>query len=94
MATCKDCLFKCYTDDVDRVEETCNFFLPKDNYAEVVRCKDCKYCVVMSEGMCCDRALPTKRMEDYYIHGSTVLARVDGDAFCSRGERRTDENND
>ena len=37
MATCKDCLFKCYTDDADRVEETCNFFLPKDKYAEVVR---------------------------------------------------------
>ena len=56
-----------------------------------VRCGECKYCVVMSEGMCCDRALPTKRMEDYYIHGSTVLARFDGDAFCSRGERRTYE---
>ena len=56
-----------------------------------VRCRDCRHCVVMSEGMCCDRALPTKRMEDYYIHGSTVLARVDGDAFCSRGERRNDE---
>ena len=43
MATCKDCFFKCYTDDADCVEATCNFFLPKDKYAEVVRCKDCKH---------------------------------------------------
>ena len=40
-----------------------------------VRCKDCKYCVVMSEGMCCNRALPTKRMEDITF---TVL-------LCGRG---------
>ena len=55
-----------------------------------VRCKDCKHKTVTSDGMVCECALPTKRMQDYYIYGSTILARVEPDAFCSYGERRTD----
>ena len=57
---------------------------------EVVRCKDCKHCTVTSDGMVCECALPTKRMMDYYIYGSTILAKVEADDFCSHGERRTD----
>ena len=63
---------------------------PTVDAVEVVRCKKCAHCTVTSDGMVCDRALPTKRMEDYYIYGSTVLARVAPDDFCSYGERRTD----
>ena len=58
---------------------------------EVVRCKDCKHCTVTADGMVCECALPTKRMQDYYIYGSTILARVEPDAFCSHGERREGE---
>lgn len=61
---------------------------PTVDAVEVVRCKDCKHCTVTSDGMICECALPTKRMMDYYIYGSTILARVAADAFCSHGERR------
>ena len=56
-----------------------------------VRCKECKHCTVTSDGMVCENALPTKRMMDYYIYGSTILARVMEEDFCSHGERRTDD---
>ena len=63
--------------------------LPVADVVEVVRCKDCKHCTVTSDGMVCENALPTKRMMDYYIYGSTILAKVEANDFCSRGERRT-----
>ena len=59
-----------------------------DSLPEVVRCKDCKHRTVTSDGMVCECALPTKRMQDYYIYGSTILARVEPEAFCSHGERK------
>lgn len=59
-----------------------------ESFVEVVRCKDCKHKTVTSDGMVCECALPTKRMQDYYIYGSTILARVEPDAFCSYGERK------
>ena len=58
---------------------------------EVVRCKDCRHCTVTCDGMVCENALPTKRMMDYFIYGSTILARVKPDDFCSHGERREKE---
>lgn len=61
---------------------------PTVDAVEVVRCKDCRHCTVTSDGMVCECVLPTKRMEDYYIYGSTILARVEPDDFCSHGERR------
>ena len=64
---------------------------PNADVTEVVRCKDCKHRTVTSDGMVCECALPTKRMQDYYIYGSTILARVEPDAFCSHGERREGE---
>lgn len=63
---------------------------PTIDAVPVVRCKDCKHRTVTSDGMVCECALPTKRMQDYYIYGSTILARVEADDFCSRGERRSD----
>ena len=86
MATCKDCFFKCYTDDADCVEATCNFFLPKDKYAEVVRCKDCKHYHARGHNgnstiwdckkkMCCRSANMSVKPDD----------------FCSYGERREGE---
>ena len=61
---------------------------PTVDAVPVVRCKDCKHCTATSDGMVCECALPTKRMQDYYIYGSSILARVEADAFCSHGERR------
>ena len=58
---------------------------------EVVRCKDCKHCTVTSDGIVCENALPSKLMTDYYIYGSTILARVAADDFCSHGERKDNE---
>lgn len=34
MATCKECLHQCYTDDLASTEESCNFFLDKTKYVE------------------------------------------------------------
>lgn len=65
--------------------------MPTVDAVEVVRCSKCKHCTVTSDGMVCEHALPTKRMIDYYIYGSTILARVGADDFCSYGERRTDD---
>lgn len=62
--------------------------MPTVDAVEVVRCKDCKHCIVTSDGMVCECAIPTKQMVDYYIYGSTILARVVTDDFCSYGERR------
>ncbi len=76
MATCKDCLFNCYTDDLDRVEETCNFFLDNNQYAEVVRCKDCKH-------------YTEKKNASYGGHFcERIVEFVDMDDFCSYGERK------
>ena len=63
---------------------------PTVDAEEVVRCKDCKHCTVTADGMICECALPTKRMMDYYIYGSTVLAKVGAEDFCSHGERRAE----
>ena len=95
MAKCGDCLhFPMCSNYVDaeetfpEVEGGCTVFKSKDAFVEVVRCKDCKHRVVTSDGMVCECALPTKTMKDYYIYGSTILARVEPDAFCSHGERK------
>ena len=32
MATCKDCLHQCYTEELADVEQICNFFLDKAKY--------------------------------------------------------------
>ena len=64
---------------------------PSADVVEVVRCKDCKHKTVTANGMVCECALPTKMMQDYYIYGTTILARVEPDAFCSYGERRYGE---
>ena len=79
MASCKDCLFKCYTDDADRVEETCNFFLPKDKYAEVVRCKDCR------------KISPSVTPVKNAVWCREFRAYMPCDGFCSYGERREGE---
>lgn len=66
---------------------------PTIDAVPVVRCKDCKHKTVTSEGMVCERALPTKHITDYYIYGSVILASVKADDFCSHGDRR-EENAD
>lgn len=73
------------------IEKVADHLIAND-VVPVVRCKDCKHCTVTSDGMVCENALPTKRMMDYYIYGSTILARVRAEDFCSYGERKGDGN--
>ena len=85
----------CYHDEYCTTEDVQHWLneQPTVDVVEVVRCKDCKHCTVTSDGMVCENALPTKRMQDYYIYGSTILARVEPDAFCSYGEKRDGDGN-
>jgi hypothetical protein len=82
--TCYDCIN--YDDCIKRgdvaainltedSEKECDLFKNKDNFVEVVRCKDC------------DRSAKYK---DYYLCGVDNRA-VNADSFCSYGERRTDD---
>lgn len=75
MATCKDCLHKCYTEDLT-TQETCNFFLNKAEYVPVVRCGECKYF----------HNLTCKIRKGSW--GEQL--KVGFTDFCSDGERRAD----
>lgn len=79
MATCKDCLHKCYTEDLT-TEETCNFFLDKAEYVPVVRCKDCVHWYDREE--VCLKIYSDGTVSPYawQFRGA--------DDFCSYGERR------
>lgn len=79
--TCKDCLHKCYVNDIDLNLETCNFFIDKTKFVEVVRCKDCKYFEIDEEdelGECKCGYITVSYNGALYPH------RTD---FCSYGER-------
>ena len=78
MATCKDCLFKCYTEDLEDVEVTCNFYLDNRKYVEVVRCKDCKWSEDYRGVILCNSPCG-------------IFNKVKEDSFCSFGERREGE---
>ena len=86
MATCKDCLHidVCYMVEhygvdieEDRQEYDCHQFKPKENYVEVVRCKDCKH--LGFKGLC------------YGVCNKKMVGIVKPDDFCSYGERRDGE---
>ena len=75
-----------FTGNIERAEP---------NVVRVVRCKDCKHCLVTSSNhggaAVCNRALPTRPLSDYFISGIGFFARVNPDDYCSHGERRTDD---
>ena len=81
--TCNDCLYyeACTgwvePDDLMKHNkpETCESFEYKTNYAEVVRCKDCKHRRESAVGIYCLPVFGLKRITDL-------------NAFCSYGERR------
>ena len=92
MATCKECLHVdvCYMVehygvdiDEDRQEYDCHQFTDRTKYAEVVRCKDCKY------------YKPQEKSAKW--HGTVnyctrvVSLKMPTDGFCSYGERREGE---
>ena len=82
METCKDCLHYdvCQyhiAEETDMTINECSYgFKNKADFVEVVRCKDCKYKKIMSDGktLACIRQSAYKKPTD----------------FCSYGERRTD----
>lgn len=48
MADCRDCLHyevcnKLFPKSTNEIEGICNFYKDKSHYAEVVRCRECKY---------------------------------------------------
>lgn len=55
---------------------------------EVIRCKDCKYCDRhhLVDGLFCYRLY-----EKYNKEYPQMIIEVDADDFCSRGERRGEE---
>lgn len=60
----------------------------RDAINELVRCKDCKRSVEENGTLVCDHALPTKRLTEYIVIGTDIVAIVKPDDFCSYGERR------
>ena len=59
-------------------------FSPTADIVEVVRCKDCKYCVVLRDVINRDQYFCTRAI------GSMPLKETD---FCSYGERRKEDGN-
>lgn len=77
MATCKDCLHvDCYDQSLEDAE-TCNFFLDKQDYQLVVRCKDCKHSHNYPSGS-----------YSCSFHEYEGEPHVEPNDFCSYGERR------
>lgn len=78
MATCKECLHSdCYDQSLEDAE-TCNFFLHKEDYQLVVRCKDCKHKMVY----------PIRPSATF----CEVWAAFMGDeGYCNYGERKDNE---
>lgn len=100
MAKCKDCLHyeacstfsKIINAAVD-VEKGCEHFKDRTQFAEVVRCKDCKRWFPEQEERC--KALNTEpfgwccRMRN--MHEISYREITQHKDFCSCGERRTDD---
>lgn len=79
---CDDCFHKdvCRLDG-NEILEWCSAMVPSADVVEVVRCKDCKYCLSYPDVIsgfhmeCCHDEMP----------GSINISR---DFFCSYGERK------
>ena len=72
--------------NTDEVETALNIFknVMKEDYARVLRCKDCKYYRNHPNGLCYLHTEPKENERGYY--GEAVC--VEPDDFCSYGERR------
>lgn len=64
---------------------------PTIDAVPVVRCKDCKRMRELDGHLVCAHALPTKPLIQYFEMGRDILAVVEPDEFCSRGERKDKE---
>lgn len=72
--------------NTDEVETALNIFknVMKEDYARVLRCKDCKYYRNHPNGLCYLHTEPKENERGY--SGEAVC--VEPDDFCSYGERR------
>ena len=78
--TCNDCLHrKACGDELEECAEKCKFFLNRDEYVRVVRCKDCAFAT--DEGM-------SGIYCDHPDHRNPVGCRETD--FCDEGIRRDD----
>lgn len=86
MAKCKDCLhyeacltFSKFINAARDVEQGCEHFIDRIKYVEVVRCKDCKYCLLDLRGGANNLCMQNEV-------GFLVKRKLKD--FCSYGEKR------
>lgn len=77
MNSCSKCIFKPFCQSPG---PACSSFKDKENFVEVVRCKDCKY--YTAEKMRCDRP-----EIDYDIECYDEWINTKPNDFCSYGKR-------
>ena len=97
MAECKRCLYfdicKMYADDVrgdyedDCLFEDCLNFKNKDDFVEVVRCKDCKYFNGKIDVLCERCGDIDEPCGGCHYYGSCTY----DDGYCHHGERRKED---
>ena len=99
--TCRDCIHfadclvigktRYYGKDAacNNVEELCKYFKNKDNFVEVVRCKDCKHAKLdlMEKGLVVCRRPVLKNGQLLPFNWETK-----SNDFCSYGKRKEDSN--
>ena len=92
MATCKDCIHEdlcgtftrpCMPDEANASERLCKNFKNVDDFAEVVRCKDCKFCEHFYP-----EKLPGKLPREAYYCNPKRLG-VSANSYCSDGQRKS-----
>jgi hypothetical protein len=88
MATCKDCIHYEVCDyhitemTPMTVNECSHSFKNKDNFVEVVRCKDCKHCELCYPA----KAIGEEALESWYCKIKKNYMLLND--FCSYGEKR------
>ena len=92
MKTCGDCIHAELCEHNTGVplfnpanEAYCRAFKDKDNFAEVIRCKDCKHSGLYEDGTVFCK-LHSERGEHEERHGSYSVW-MEPDDFCSYGEK-------
>ena len=81
MAECKDCVHN-EVCPVPHLKDAyvCKQFKDRTKYAEVVRCVDCRRCIMLSNSF-----------NNEVVCGKRILTFFKPDDFCSCGERREGE---
>ena len=86
MAECKGCIHKAVCDgEVGHGYSECAYFMNAADVVEVVRCKDCTYCV---------HGYPVKAIGEEALEGWYCRLRkrnMRSDDYCSCGKRKENE---